>query len=151
MAEQRTWLVPTFSVLRKVVALDDRNPGVLPEYIPRKARALLSRQRLGFAKALASGVRIALGTDAGGIERGRNADELEYMVEAGMTPMQAILAGTRMAAQCMGLEEVGQLRPGMLADLLAVEGDPLQDVTVLQHRDRLQLIMQDGKIIKNTL
>jgi imidazolonepropionase-like amidohydrolase len=150
MAVQGTWLVPTFSVLRKVVALDDRNPGTMPEYIPRKARTLLARQRDGFAKALSCGVRIALGTDAGGIERGRNADELAYMVDAGMTPMQAILAGTARAAECMGLTESGQIKTGMLADILLVEGDPLRDVTVLQDRDRLKLIMVGGKAFKNT-
>jgi imidazolonepropionase-like amidohydrolase len=66
--------------------------------------------------------------------------------------MQAIVAGTQMGAKCMGLgDEVGILRKGMLADLLVVEGDPLTDVRILQDRERLRLIMQDGAIIKDTL
>jgi imidazolonepropionase-like amidohydrolase len=83
---------------------------------------------------------------------GKNAGELEYLVEAGMTPMQAIVAATRMGAECMGLgSEVGVLREGMLADMLAVDGDPLQDVRILQDRSKLRLIMKDGAVIKNAL
>ena len=150
MERRDVFLVPTFSVLRKVVALDERRPGALPEYVPRKARELLARQRESFATALELGVRIALGTDAGGIERGRNADELAYMVEAGMTPMQAIVAGTSMAARCMGLgDEAGLLAQGKLADLLVVEGDPLADITLLQDRERLRIIMQGGNFIED--
>ena len=120
--------------------------------MPRKARALIEQQRASFPKALAAGVKIAMGTDAGGFGHGKNAGELAYMVEAGMTPMQAIVAATRMGAQCMGLgDATGQLRPGMYADLLVVDGDPLDDVRVLEDRTRLRLIMKDGAQIKNTL
>jgi imidazolonepropionase-like amidohydrolase len=152
MAREGTFLVPTFAVLRKVVALDERKPGALPDYVPRKARELVTQQRESFAIALRLGVNIALGTDAGHIERGRNADELAYMVEGGMTPMQAIVAGTSMAARCIGLgDDVGVIAPGKLADLLIVEGDPLADVTLLQDRQRLRIIMQGGNIIKDIL
>jgi imidazolonepropionase-like amidohydrolase len=152
MAHQGTWLVPTFSVLRNVVAIDERRPGALPEYMPRKARALIKLQRASFPKALAAGVKIAMGTDAGGFGHGRNAAELAYMVEAGMTPLQAISASTHMGAELMGLgAEVGTLRAGMLADLLVVDGDPLADIGVLEDRARLRLIMKDGAQIKNTL
>lgn len=152
MARQGTWLVPTFTVLRKVVAIDAASPGALPAYMAPKARWLIERQRESFPKALAAGVKIAMGTDAGGFGHGRNAAELAYMVEAGMTPMQAIVAATRMGAQCMGLgDTVGQLREGMLADLLVVDGDPLADVAVLEDRARLRLILKDGAVIKDTL
>ena len=152
MARQGTWLVPTFTVLRKVVEIDAQRPGALPEYMPRKARALIEQQRASFPKALAAGVKIAMGTDAGGFGHGKNAGELAYMVEGGMSPMQAIVAATRMGAECMGLAaETGQLRPGMYADLLGVDGDPLEDVRVLEDRARLRLIMKDGAQVKNTL
>jgi imidazolonepropionase-like amidohydrolase len=152
MARQGTWLVPTFTVLRKVIAIDAANPGALPSYMAPKARWLVERQRESFPKALAAGVRIAMGTDAGGFGHGRNAAELAYMVEAGMTPMQALVAATRMGAACMGLgDEVGQLRVGMLADLLVVDGDPLADVRLLEDRARLRLILKDGAVIKSTL
>jgi imidazolonepropionase-like amidohydrolase len=152
MARQGAWLVPTFTVLRKVLEIDAQRPGALPEYMPRKARALVDQQRASFPKALAAGVKIAMGTDAGGFGHGKNACELAYMVEAGMAPMQAIVAATRMGAECMGLGgETGQLRPGMYADLLVVDGDPLDDVRVLEDRALIRLIMKDGAQIKNTL
>lgn len=152
MVKQGTWLVPTFTVLRRIVAISEQNPMALPEYMPRKARTLLENQLLSFRKALSSGVKIAMGTDSGGFGHGQNAGELAYLVEAGMTPMQAIVAATRMATTCMGLgDEVGVLRAGMLADFLVVNGNPLQDVRILQERDNLQLIVKDGVIYKNTL
>ena len=151
MARQGTWLVPTFTVLRKVVALGERVPSPVPEYMPRKARALVEMQRASFPRALAAGVKIAMGTDAGGFGHGKNAGELKYMVAAGMTPMQAIVASTQMGAACMGLDDVGTLRAGMFADLLVVDGDPLEDVTVLEDRARLRLIMKDGGLIKDEL
>jgi imidazolonepropionase-like amidohydrolase len=142
--------VPTFTVLRKVLEIDAANPGMLPAYMAPKARWLVERQRESFPKALAAGVKIAMGTDAGGFGHGRNAAELASMVEAGMTPMQAIVAATRMGAACMDLgDTVGQLRAGMFADLLVVDGDPLTDVRVLEDRARLRLIMKDGVIIKD--
>ncbi len=152
MARQGTWLVPTFTVLRRVLEIDTASPGGLPAYMAPKARALVEMQRASFPKALAAGVKIAMGTDGGGFGHGKNAGELAYMVEAGMSPMQAIVAATRMGAECMGLgDEVGQLKPGFLADLLVVDGDPLADVRVLEDRERLRLILKDGAQIKNTL
>ena len=152
MAKQGTWLVPTFSVLRKILTLQKEAPDVLPDYIPTKARALLDRQIISFQNALSAGVKIALGTDAGAFKHGENAKEFEYLVGAGMTPMQAIVAGTKMGAQCMGRgDEVGVLREGRFADLLVVDGDPLEDVRILQARSRLRLIMQDGVAVKDTI
>jgi imidazolonepropionase-like amidohydrolase len=152
MVRQGTWLVPTFTVLRKIVQLGQQEPCPIAEYIPRKARTLLDKQVVSFQRALAAGVKMALGTDAGGFGHGQNAVELGYLVEAGMTPMQAIMAATKMGAQCMGLgDEVGILSEGMLADLLVVDGDPLQDVAILQDRTRLRLIIKDGALVKNAL
>lgn len=152
MVRQGTWLVPTFTVLRKIIALSEQKPDLLPEYMPRKAKALLEDQVISFRKALAAGVKMAMGTDLGSFGHGQNAGELACLVEAGMTPMQAIVAATRMGAQCMGIgTEVGVLREGMLADLLIVAGDPLEDVMILQDRANLRLIMKDGEITKNTV
>jgi imidazolonepropionase-like amidohydrolase len=152
MVRQGTWLVPTFTVLRKIVEIGQQEPCPIPEYIPRKARTLLDQQVVSFQRALTAGVKMALGTDAGGFGHGQNAVELGYLVEAGMTPMQAIVAGTKMGAQCMGLgDEVGILSEGMLADLLVIDGDPLQDVTILQDRTHLRLIIKDGALVKNAL
>jgi imidazolonepropionase-like amidohydrolase len=120
--------------------------------MPRKARGLLEKQAISFQKALDAGVKIALGTDLGSFGCGENAVELAYMVDAGMTPMEALVAGTRMGAECIGLgDRTGTLEPGKLADLLIVDGDPLADVELLQDPTRLRVIMKDGEIIKNTL
>jgi len=152
MVKQGAWLVPTFTVLRRVVELGEKQPGLLPDYMPRKARSLLESQVVSFQKALSAGVKIALGTDLGSFGHGQNAGELAYLVEAGMTPMQAIRAATHMGASCMGLgSEVGLLKEGMLADLLVVDGDPLQDVRILQDQARIKVIMKDGDAIKNSL
>ena len=152
MVRQGTWLVPTFAVYRKVLELGRQSPSMLPDYIPRKARQLVEWQAASFKIALAAGVKIALGTDLGGLEHFRNAVEFGYLVEAGMSPRQAIAAGTGMAAQCIGLgDETGVLRPGMLADLLLVDGDPVQDVRLLEDSSRIHLIMQGGQVVKHTL
>ena len=152
MVLQGTWLVPTFTVLRKIVALGRQDPSPLPAYMLPKALKLLEYQAVSFQMALKAGVKMALGTDLGSFGHGQNALELEYLVEAGMTPMQAIVAGTKMGAICMGLgDQVGMIKPGMLADLLIVDGDPLADIRILQDQNRFQMVMKDGVIYKNTL
>lgn len=152
MVKQGTWLVPTFTVLRRVIAISEQNPLILPEYMPRKARMLLEHQAESFRNALQAGVKIALGTDGGGFGHGHNAGELHYLVEAGMTPMKALVAATRMGTTCMGLgDETGVLRAGMLADFLVVDGNPLKGVRILEERQRLRLIVKDGMIYKDTL
>lgn len=152
MARLGIWLVPTFAVLNGVVAVDAENPGLLPSYVARKATQLVDRQRISFGKALTIGVKIALGTDAGGLKHGHNARELGLMKAAGMTAMQAIVAGTSAAAQCIGLGgETGLIRQGYFADFLLVDTDPLADVTRLEERSHLRLVMKDGAIFKYTL
>ena len=92
-------------------------------------------------------MRIAFGTDAGVSKHGRNADEFELMVKHGMTPMDAIKAATVNAADLLGLsDQVGTLEPGKRADIIAVQGDPLADVTVLK---RVRFVMKDGRVFKN--
>ena len=98
-------------------------------------------------KAVPRGVKIAFGTDAGVSKHGRNADEFELMVKYGMTPAQALAAATVNAADLLGLTaEVGTLEPGKRADLIAVDGDPLGDVTVLK---RVPFVMKDGVVFKD--
>jgi imidazolonepropionase-like amidohydrolase len=98
-------------------------------------------------KAVPKGVKIAFGTDAGVSKHGRNADEFELMVKHGMTPTQALEAATVNAADLLGLsDDVGTLEPGKRADLIAVDGDPLTDVTVLK---RVPFVMKDGAVFKD--
>ncbi len=94
-----------------------------------------------------AGVKIAFGTDAGVSKHGRNADEFELMVKYGMTPATAIHAATVNAATLLGLEkEIGTLEPGKQADLIAVAGDPLADVTVLK---QVGFVMKGGEIVSD--
>jgi imidazolonepropionase-like amidohydrolase len=93
-----------------------------------------------------------MGTDSGVGDHGFNAEELEVMVAGGMTPMQAIVASTKTASECVHMaDEVGTLEPGKLADLLIVDGDPLAGIAILQKKECLSLIMKGGRIHKNTM
>jgi imidazolonepropionase-like amidohydrolase len=108
-------------------------------------------ERDNFAKALKKGVKIALGTDAGGFDwkKLNQAEEFKYYMEYGMTPMQAIRSGTSVTAELLGWgEKVGTIEPGKWADLVAVGGDPLTDITELE---RVKFVMKGGAVFKNDL
>jgi imidazolonepropionase-like amidohydrolase len=101
-------------------------------------------------RAVAAGVTIAMGTDIGNYSSGRNGTELALMCEAGLSPMQAIVASTRDAARCLRIEEeTGTLESGKLADLIIVDGDPLVDVALLGDPDRVRLVVQGGRTVKD--
>jgi len=108
-------------------------------------------QRENFAKAVKKGVRIALGTDAGGFDwKALNeAKEFEYYVQYGMTPMQAIRTGTSSAAELLGWsDKLGTIEAGKWADIVAVSGDPLKDVKELQN---VKFVMKGGAVFKNEM
>ncbi len=120
-----------------------------PEKIIEKERQVGRTQRENFQKAVRAGVRIAYGTDAGVYPHGWNAKQFAHMVRWGMTPLQAIQSATVNAADLLGwADRVGAIEPGKYADLIAVTGDPLSDVTVLE---RVEFVMKGGQVIKNTL
>jgi imidazolonepropionase-like amidohydrolase len=103
-------------------------------------------QRDNFRKAVAAGLKMAFGTDAGVCPYGVSGKQFAFMVKYGMTPMQAIQAATRNAADLLGRsDEVGSIKPGKYADIIAVTGDPLADVSLLEN---VQFVMKDGKIYK---
>jgi len=117
-----------------------------PEDILRKNTETTEAQRVGFRKAIAAGVRIAYGTDSGIYPHGMNAHQLPYMVKYGMTPMQAIQAATVSAAQLLQWDDsVGSLKPGKYADIIAVAGDAMTDLT--SFRD-VAFVMKGGKVYK---
>ena len=141
MLERGTWLVPTLVAPRGVIDAADAGASI-PEASVAKARDVVETHRASFAKAVEAGVKVAMGTDSGVTPHGNNLRELQLMVEGGMTPMQAIVATTRSAAELMGLEEeLGTLEPGKRADLVVVDGDPL-DVATLA--DRVSAVYKDG-------
>ncbi len=116
-----------------------------PEKIIEKERTIGRQQRENFQKAAKAGVKIAYGTDAGVYPHGYNAKQFYYMVKYGLTPAQAIQAATINAADLIGIKDkVGSLAPGKFADLVAVSGDPQQDITVMEKQ--LKFVMKDGKI-----
>jgi imidazolonepropionase-like amidohydrolase len=106
-----------------------------------------------FRKAAKAGVKIATGTDIiHDSLHGTNARELELMVRYGFTPMQAIVAATKNSAEvCRVSDKVGVLEPGKLADILVVDGNPLEDIAVLQDKARLKLVMKAGEAYVNKL
>jgi imidazolonepropionase-like amidohydrolase len=144
MAQRGTFLVPTLSAGETVVRAADR--GILTGLRAEKARAAGAAMRTAIRIAVAAGVPIALGTDAGVGPHGANGHEFTLMVEwGGMTPMQSIVAGTSSAARLLGWQErVGTLAAGRLADVVAVHGDPLQDVHLLENG--VVFVMKNGVI-----
>ena len=140
MADRVTFFVPTLTVYvfhREVSA----------PHVRARGRDLYPHHIASLQKALAAGVKIVAGTDAGGHEHNINAQELQYLVEAGLSPMQALQTATGWAAECLGLEsEVGTVTPGKRADLVAVDGNPLQNITVLQDVQRIKLVLKGGDV-----
>jgi len=140
MAVQGTFFVPTLTVY--VYHRESPAP-----HVRERAGALHAHHVASVRRALEVGVPIAAGTDAGGHGHPRNALELKHLVEAGLTPMQALRAGTQWAATCLGLErEVGTIEKGRLADLVLVGGNPLDDVTMLLDPARIELVLKGGAI-----
>lgn len=119
--------------------------GMLPESI-EKEKFVGKTQRENFLKAWKAGVRMAFGTDSGVYPHGENWKQFPYMVEFGMKPAEAIRAATLDAAELLGLQgKAGTITPGAFADLIAVEGDPLQDVRALQ---QVRFVMKAGQVVK---
>ncbi len=144
MVERGTWLVPTLIAPRGVLEAAEKGVPITPEVLA-KARMVMEAHTDSVRRAIAAGVRIAMGTDSGVTRHGRNLEELPLLVQAGMTPAQALHATTLSAAELMGLaDELGTVAPGKRADLVLVEGDAL-DVTTL--RERIVAVYQDGRLV----
>ena len=144
-------LVPTLVAPRDVIAGAERNPGSLPPRMVDKGRQTIRQHRASVQAAIESGVIVAMGTDAGVGAHGENGRELALMVEAGMTPMQAIEATTRVPAEVLRMQDrLGTLAAGKLADLVAIEGDPLADIGLFNDRSRVRLVVKDGRVLHDT-
>ena len=142
------YYVPTI-IAGKWVAEKSKIDGYFPELVRPKAATIGPIIQETFARANKAGVNIAFGTDSGVSEHGRNAEEFVYMVEAGMTPIEALKSATVNTAELLGVSDtLGTLEVDKLADIIAVKGNPLDDVTKLQ---RIEFIMKDGKIYKSSL
>jgi len=145
MRKNGTWYVPTISAGKWVGELAEVD-GKLPAVVRPKAAAVGPQIQRTFAKAYKSGVKIAFGTDSGVSPHGLNAREFTYMVEAGMPPMEAIQSATINAATLLGKQEdLGSIEVGKLADIVAVEGDPLQDISILES---ISFVMKGGEVVR---
>jgi imidazolonepropionase-like amidohydrolase len=145
MKEYGTYLVPTITA-GKQVEEKAKVKGFFPEVVAKKAAAIGPLIQDMFARAYKKGVPIAFGTDAGVFPHGLNAKEFGYMVEAGMPEMEAIQSATITNAKLLGVDNnLGQLKEGFLADIIAVEGNPLKDIKLLEN---MAFVMKDGKVYK---
>lgn len=116
-----------------------------PRSVQATAAEVFPKSRESLSNAIEAGVKIACGSDAPAIWHGRNAEELVVLVKRGMTPLQALRAATTVSAELIDAPDLGRIAPGMLADIVGVPGDPLEDITVTQ---RVAFVMKDGKVYK---
>ena len=145
MAARGIFFVPTFAVYEY-----HRKSALV--HVRERAHQLQEPHVESLRRAFAAGVKIAAGTDAGGHGHPSNAMEIECLVKAGLTPLQAVRAATGWAAECLGLEcDIGTVEKGKLGDLVVVAGDPLADVKVLQNPERIVLAIKGGEIAANRL
>src|SRR5215813_10160908 len=145
MAGRGIFFVPTFAVY------EYHRKSALP-HVRERAHHLQEHHVTSLRRAFAAGVKIAAGTDAGGHGHPSNAMEIECLVKAGLTPLQALQAATGRAAECLGLEhDIGTVEKGKLADMIVVAGDPLADVAILQNPERIALVLKGGEIAANRL
>ncbi len=146
MREKGTYYVPTI-IAGLWVAEKAQDPDFFPELVRPKAAEIGPQIKSTFGKAYQAGVKIAYGTDTGVSAHGNNATEFKHMVEAGMPPMKAIQSATIEAAKLLGeYDQLGSLVQGKIADIIAVNGNPIEDITALEEVD---FVMKSGKIYKS--
>lgn len=146
MKKMGTYLVPTISA-GKWVEEKSKQDGFFPKIVQKKAATIGPLIQNTFKNAYQMGVKIAFGTDCGVSSHGENAKEFVYMVEAGMPPMQAIQSATYHASKLLKINDrVGLIKAGLLADIIAVKGNPIEDISLLES---VQFVMKDGKVYKN--
>ncbi len=145
MRKQGTYFVPTISA-GKWAEEKSRIAGFFPELVRPKAATIGGKIQQTFAEAYKAGVKIAFGTDAGVFEHGNNWREFVYMTEAGMPAMAAIQSATIEGARLLGVEdELGSIKAGKLADIIAVAGNPLQDINAM---GQIRFVMKGGQVYK---
>lgn len=157
MIAQGTWWVPTLALVplslehRRGNTAWDRQQLAAEDVKELEIYERMQRQIPLWKDAVRRGVRVAFGTDQSHrLLVGENLVELRFMVDwLGMSPMQALVAATSDAARCIGRTDVGLIESGRLADLLIVDGDPLQDIRILEERDRLHVVMKGGALHRN--
>jgi imidazolonepropionase-like amidohydrolase len=152
MLSKGTYLVPTLIAMKinKERALDETSD--IPEWSRDDSIRIEGIHKKNMKKAYNAGVKIVMGTDSGVVPHGRNLEELGYLVDIGMDPMEAIIAGTRRAAESLGWEDkIGSLEENKLADLVISKNNPLKDINSLGNPDNILMVIKDGQIVKNLI
>ncbi len=144
MKQKGTYLVPTI-IAGKSTADSAKKPGYYPEIVKAKALVVGNFIQATFAKAYKRGVKIAFGTDAGVYAHGKNWIEFQYMTEAGMPILEAIKTATVNAADLLGEDRLGSIEKNKLADIIAVDGDPIKDISSM---GRVKFVMKNGTVYK---
>jgi imidazolonepropionase-like amidohydrolase len=152
MLSNGTYLVPTLIAMKinKERALDETSD--IPDWSRDDSIRIEGLHENNMKKAYNAGVKIVMGTDSGVVPHGRNLEELGYLVDIGMDPMEAIIAGTKTAAESLRWEDkIGTLEEGKLADLIICKNNPLNDIKSLGNPDNILMVMKDGQIVKNLI
>ncbi len=149
MLEHGTFMVPTLSVSAGLQECIDQKLFPYPAEALKRAQGLAEETTQAVSRAYARGVKIALGTDASmpNVFHGNNGREFEMLVACGLSPMDALVAGTMNSAENIGMEnEIGSISVGKTADLVVVDGDPSQAIRILQEQDRILMVFKEGQI-----
>jgi imidazolonepropionase-like amidohydrolase len=152
MLDKKTYLVPTLSAPYQIIKGGIK--GGVPRYAVEKSKAVMKSHFQSVKRAYKAKIPIAMGTDAGTPfnRHGENPKEIELLTRAGLAPMEAMVATTQTASRVLGLEKkTGTLEKGKIADLIVVEGDPMDDVTLLQEKQNILAVMKEGHFYKNQL
>jgi imidazolonepropionase-like amidohydrolase len=147
MVKKNVYLESTNLYMRMII---EKGVGDLPDWMVQKAKECWEDRAKNFKMLLKKGVKISLGSDAGVpyIRQGDNARELSVFVELGMSPMEAIVAATKTAAEAIGIsDKVGTLEKGKIADIIIVDGSPLENIAVLHEENKIQIVIKEGKIV----
>jgi imidazolonepropionase-like amidohydrolase len=150
MLDHGTYLVATSAAVRNVVK-HGTAAGIRPEVV-RKAQSAIDQHIASFKRAHKAGVKLAMGTDTGVpyTQHGNNLDELVYLVEMGLSPMEALSVTTIEAAKLLRMDDrIGSLEPGKLADFIVVDGDPVADISILQDKSRILTVAIGGQTMWN--
>ena len=149
MLDKGTFLVPTLLAPIAVIEIGEAT-GSMPDYALQKAKESIEAHRDSISRAYQAGVKISMGTDAAVMPHGTNLRELGLMVGIGMSPMETLVATTKVAAECLGWEgKIGTLETGKLADVIITKTDPLGDITSLENNDNITMVMKNGAVLKD--
>jgi imidazolonepropionase-like amidohydrolase len=147
MVKNNVFLESTNLYVKRV---KDMGKGKLPDWMVEKAIETWEDKKKNFKMYLQKGIKISFGSDCGVpfLKQGDNAVELSVFVELGMSPMEAIVAATKTASEAIGIEDkVGTIQEGKLADIILIDGDPLQDISILSKEEKIKMVIKNGETV----